>query len=336
MTRKWIAVLMHHQFRNWSDSIVTVALFVSAVLAVRRVAAWLLHEADGHALTSNVRFLLAGLAPLQYEPRLIFSAVLLVALGGCLFWQQNSRWTRQAAWPLFLAWAASVLAALVPIGLDRLGGLVLSVVITCLVTLISLPLGVLLALGRRSKVRLLSLICAGYVELMRSLPLLLVIYLIWVAIPLLSPGYVPHDLFRGLAALALFFAAYVSEYVRSGLQSVPKGQLDAAYALGLGTFDVNRDVVFPQALRVVVPTIAGNVLDIFNATPLLFIIGMTDFLRAGQLILANPAYTGKELEIYGFLALIYFAVGSLLTFVSRRLEDRVHEASHRKHNTFYA
>jgi general L-amino acid transport system permease protein len=171
--------------------------------------------------------------------------------------------------------------------------------------------------------------CTAYVELMRSLPLLLVIYLLWAATPLLFPTVEWQSFSRGLVGLSVFFAAYSCEYIRSGLQSVPQGQVDAARALGLRTWQIQRHIVFPQAMKVMVPTLVGNVLDIFNATPLLFIIGLTDLLRAGQIVLASPAHAGKETEVYVLLLAVYFLIGSALTYASRRLEGRLHVTARR-------
>ena len=127
---------------------------------------------------------------------------------------------------------------------------------------------------------------------------------------LLAPGNPVPDLVRGLLAFTLFFAAYVAEYVRSGLQSVPRGQIEAAASLGLSATQTSRDVVLPQALRVVTPALVGNVLDVFNTVPLLFIIGLTDFLRAGQMVLVDPQSNGRSYEIYLFMFAVYLVVSS--------------------------
>jgi len=214
-------------------------------------------------------------------------------------------------------------ALVAPAGWDRVGGLMMSVLFTLVASVLSVPLGVALAFGRRSKYAGVQVICTFYIEVMRSLPLILVVYCIWVVTPLLSPGYPGPDLVRGLLGFTLFFAAYVAEYVRSGLQSVPKGQIEAAQSLGMTPYYINRDVVLPQALRVVVPALVGNVLDIFNTVPLLFIIGITDFLRAGQMILVNPQSGGYTYEIYLFMFAVYLAIASVITFGARRLEARM-------------
>ncbi|BEV17809.1 amino acid ABC transporter permease [Herbaspirillum sp. DW155] len=217
----------------------------------------------------------------------------------------------------------AIMGLVAPAGWDRVGGLMMSVLFTLAASVLSIPLGVALAFGRRSRFAGVQVICTSYIEVMRSLPLILVVYCIWVVTPLLSPEHPGPDLVRGLFGFTLFFAAYVAEYVRSGLQSVPKGQVEAAQSLGMTPYYINRDVVLPQALRVVVPALVGNVLDVFNTVPLLFIIGITDFLRAGQMVLVNPQSGGYTYEIYLFMFTVYLAIASVVTFGARRLEAKM-------------
>jgi general L-amino acid transport system permease protein len=220
-----------------------------------------------------------------------------------------------------------IFAVLSPPGFEVWGGLLLSVVLTIVVSILTLPFGILLALGRRSRIASLRVICTAYIETMRSVPLILVVYWIWIIVPLLAPETSVPSLLRGMAGYALFFAAYVAEYVRSGLQAVPRGQVEAARSLGMGTWTLNVDIVLPQALRVVIPSLIGQVLDIFNGATLVFIIGLTDFLRAGQMILADPQNSGRTYEIYVFLFAVYFAIGGAITYASRRLEGHLARGS---------
>jgi general L-amino acid transport system permease protein len=234
----------------------------------------------------------------------------------------------QATWRKLVGpgWCVCVIAIallLAPAGSERCGGLLMSVLVTLLASVLSIPLGVLLALGRRSHYASARILCTGYIEVMRSLPLILIVYWVWVVMPLLAPGNPVPDLARGLVAFIFFFAAYMAEYVRSGLQSVPRGQVEAALSLGMSRSQVNRDVVLPQAVRVVTPALVGNVLDVFNTVPLLFIIGLTDFLRAGQMVLVNPQSGGRTYEMYLFMFAVYLAIASLITYGARRLEARM-------------
>jgi len=227
---------------------------------------------------------------------------------------------------LWAAGAIAVIAALASTDLDLIGGLLLSLLLTTTTAIASLPLGILLALGRRSRNVLLRVLCSAYIELARSLPLLLVVYWIWLMLPLLVPGWHTADIVRAGTAFALFVSAYVAEYIRTGLEAVQRGQIEAAEALGLRTTDINRYIVIPQALRTVFPALVGNVLEIFNAIPLLFIIGSVDLLRAGQIILSNPEYGANAMEMYLFVFIVYLAIGSTITALSRKIERRAGRA----------
>lgn len=218
----------------------------------------------------------------------------------------------------------AICAVLAPVGTNQWGGLLLSVLVTAIATLLSLPLGILLAFGRQSKFASIRLFCTGYIELVRSIPLICVVYWAWIIVPLIfPPKYHVPDLVRGVIGFALFFAAYAAEYVRAGIQGVPKGQEEAAQSLGLSKADESFIIVLPQALKSVLPALVGNVLDLFNNVPALFIIGLTDFLKAGQTILADPRYSGSQYEVYAFLFTVYFIVGSLISYATRRLETKM-------------
>ncbi len=216
-----------------------------------------------------------------------------------------------------------IVAVMAPPGVGLWGGLLLSVLLTLVTSVLSLPIGILLAFGRQSRLSSLHIICTWYIEVMRSVPLILVVYWIWILMPVLAPQWGLADVARGMIGFTLFYSAYVAEYVRSGLQAVPRTQTEAARSLGMSEFDINRSIVLPQALRVVVAPLVGNVLDIFNCAPLVFIIGLTDFLRAGQMILANPQYGDRTFEVLSFLLVTYFLIGSMITYAARRLEDHM-------------
>ncbi|NKK74847.1 ABC transporter permease subunit [Rhizobium leguminosarum bv. viciae] len=213
-----------------------------------------------------------------------------------------------------------VVLVLTPVGPSTWGGLLLSVLLTIFSAALTIPLGILLAFGRKSRVGSIRSLSTGYIEMMRAVPLILIVYCIWIVLPLLLPSFPVPDVVRGLLGFVIFYSAYAAEYIRSGLQAVPAGQVEAAEALGFSDADVKRLIVLPQAMRVALPGLVGNILDIFNYAPLVFIIGLTDFLRAGQMILANPQNSGQTYEIYVFLFVVYFAIGSVITLMARRLE----------------
>lgn len=276
------------------------------------------------ALLSGLLAMAAALVASAWSASVAPEAALVIATGFSV-WAigRRSEPLRENLTGIAFGVLVTVLLVLSPAGPSTWGGLLLSVVLTLTAALLTIPLGILLAFGRQSRIASLSALCTGYIEVMRSIPLILVVYCIWIAFPLVLPQFPLADVVRGLVGFTLFYSAYAAEFIRSGLQSVARGQREAAESLGLSDIDTKRIIILPQALRVAVPGLVGNILDIFNYAPLVFIIGLTDFLRAGQMILANPENSDRTYEIYVFLFLVYFVVGSVITFQARKLEQKL-------------
>lgn len=301
-------------WRTWAAAVILAGLFGATAGTAFRLSA--------HATALLVFILGLALLALAYRSPVSaawFGTGVVVAGAG---WVASMRFARfRDALPLiWLAGLVALFAVLVPPGVRTWGGLLLSILVTVVAGTLTLPIGILLAFGRRSHIPSLRLICTAYIELMRSVPVILIVYWVWISLPLLAREFSVADVARGMIGFTLFYSAYVAEFVRSGLQSVPKGQVEAAQTLGMSRFDINTSIVLPQALRVVLPSLVGNFLDIFNNTPLLFIIGLAEFLRSGQMVLANPEYGDRVYEIYVFLFITYFAIGCLITFAARRIE----------------
>jgi len=308
-------------WRAWT-ALLIIALLLGAALGCvftfRRH-----HAAILTLLVAGCLLVMAGTDPTSSA----FSVAGIVLFGIAWFGTSNFAAARELVIPASGIGLIAIFAVMAPPGTDLWGGLLLSILLTLVTSIVTLPIGILLAFGRRSRFSSVRMICTGYIEVMRSVPLILVVYWIWILMPVLTPQFNLADVARGMLGFTIFYSAYVAEYVRSGLQAVPRGQVEAARSLGMSEFDINRSIVLPQALRVVVPALVGNVLDIFNAAPLVFIIGLTDFLRAGQMILANPAYSDRAYEVYSFLFLTYFLVGSVITFLARKLEAHLARGS---------
>ena len=211
--------------------------------------------------------------------------------------------------------------ALLAVPMNLWGGLLLTLIITVVSLAIAFPLGIVLALGRMSGMPIIRWLSTGFVELMRGVPLVSILFLAWLMIPLFVPEeWRTPQLVRAIIGFALFNGAYISEYVRGGLQGVPKGQTEGAKALGLGPVDTTWRIVLPQAIRSVIPGLVGQAITAFKNTSLVVIIGLLDLLGITQSILANPRYLGLEQELYLFLMVLYFALASLMSFLGRRIE----------------
>jgi general L-amino acid transport system permease protein len=204
------------------------------------------------------------------------------------------------------------------------GGLMLDVIVSFVTVAGALPLGILLALGRRSQLRVIRTLSIGFIELWRGVPLLTVLFMSAVMVPLFLPQGVSVDrLIRAMVAFTLFNAAYMAETVRGGLQGVPEGQEEAAYSLGLSWWQVQAFVTLPQALRHVVPGIVNNIVDLFKDTSLITIIGLVDLLGAANQALKDPAWLGLAKEGYVFTAVMFFACCFAMSSYGRRVERRL-------------
>ena len=210
---------------------------------------------------------------------------------------------------------------------DRWGGLLLTVFLAIAGILISFPIGVLLALGRRSSFPAVRLVCTAYIELFRGVPLITVLFMAAYAVGfLLPPGMArPTLVTRALIGLVLFTSAYVAEIVRGGLQGVPRGQVEAAQALGLSPLKTTRLIVLPQALRSVIPALVGQFISLFKDTSLVFIIGVTDLLGVLRAVTSQPDFVGQGLivETLLFASFVYWAGSYWMSRESQRLEARL-------------
>lgn len=243
--------------------------------------------------------------------------------------QRSSRAVAQRiAWWLLLA--LPVLMFVLTYGLNpilpltdtrRWGGLLLTVMLSMVGIIASFPLGVLLALGRRSKLPVVRTACTLYIEFVRGVPLITVLFMAQLLVPLVNQDLANVDnVFRAMVGITLFSAAYLAENVRGGLQAIPPGQEEAAKALGLAGWQVTLFVTLPQALRLVIPALVGQFISLFKDTSLVAIVGLVDLAGISQATVAQTEFLGLRREVYIFISIIYFAFCYIMAALSRRLE----------------
>ncbi len=271
------------------------------------------------------RFILFGTYPYEQHWRPTLAILVFLAL-----------YTISAMRRFWTPWLAPVwLAGLALIGLlmwggvfglryvenERWGGLVLTLMLATFGIAFAFPLSILLALGRRSEMPAVRGICVGYIELIRGVPLISLLFMASVMMPLFLPGGVTVDkLLRAQIALILFAAAYLAEVVRGGLQAIPRGQYEAAEALGLPYWKRTALVILPQALKISIPPLVNTFIGLFKDTSLVVIIGLFDLLLALKTALNEPAWSGFGVEAYLFASLIYFVFCYAMSQYSQRLE----------------
>jgi general L-amino acid transport system permease protein len=204
------------------------------------------------------------------------------------------------------------------------GGLMLTVLIAVIGILLSFPLGVLLALGRRSQLPAVRLLSTGYIELIRGVPLVTILFMADIILPLFLPSEWRLDrVARAIGGITLFSAAYVAENVRGGLQAIPTGQVEASQALGLSGVQTNLYIVLPQALRSVIPANVGLFISLLKDTTLVTIIGLLELLGISRAILAQSESFGAQMEVYVFIAGVFFVLCYAMSQASYRLERQL-------------
>ena len=269
------------------------------------------------------RLIAFGTYPYEEHWRPALSSLLLVALWVVSAIDRKPRlilvWATGLTLIGFLMWGG--VFGLPYVENERWGGLILTLLLTTFGLAFAFPLAILLALGRRSDLPVVRALCVAYIELIRGVPLISVLFMASVMLPLFLPAGITVDkLLRAQVALILFAAAYLAEVVRGGLQAIPQHQYDSADALGLGSFQKTALIVLPQALRIAVPPLVNTCIGFFKDTSLVLIIGLFDLLSTIKVALNDPAWTGFGVEAYLFAAAVYFIFCYSLSLYSRRLE----------------
>ncbi len=224
-----------------------------------------------------------------------------------------------------------LLYGLPPLGLEivdtsRWGGLLITLVVAVVGIVTSMPLGILLALGRRARMPAVKTLSVIFIEFVRGVPLITVLFMASVMLPLfVPPAWAPDKLIRALVGVALFSSAYMAEVVRAGLQAIPKGQWEASSALGLGYWQSLRFVVLPQALRITIPNILNSYVALFKDTTLVFFVGIFDFLKTIETARANPVWATPVTSAsgYAFAALVYFVCCYSMSRYAAGIERRL-------------
>jgi general L-amino acid transport system permease protein len=201
------------------------------------------------------------------------------------------------------------------------GGLLLTLLLTAVGILVSFPMGILLALGRRSKLPIIRWTSIGYIELVRGVPLVTILFMAQIMLPLFLPTGMNIDrVLRAMVGIILFTAAYQAENIRGGLQVIPSGQYDAAKALGLSGAQTTVLIILPQALRNVIPVLVGQFIALFKDTSLVAIVGLLDLLGIAKSIVSQPTFIGLQREAYLFVTAIYWFLSYFMAYLSQRLE----------------
>jgi general L-amino acid transport system permease protein len=279
-------------------------------------------------IPTNLRFIIFGFFPYESQWR-PFAAMII--LFGLLFYSRDRKhWTKYLGY----GWIAGLFAmgllmkgglfGLSPVETTQWGGLPLTLLLSVFGLTAAYPLGVVLALGRQSKMRGVKLLCILYIELIRGVPLISLLFMSSFIFPLFLPeGIIIPSIIRAQVAIILFTAAYIAEVVRGGLQGMSRGQYEAAESIGLNYYLTMRLVILPQALKIVIPPTVSILISAFKDTSLVMIIALFDLLKTTQTVLSNPEWMGFSREAYIFIAILYFAGCFSMSNYSRKLEKEL-------------
>ena len=334
---KWVR---DNLFGNWASGAFTLLILFLLYKTLPPLVDWAFLEAvwrpDSKAcrasegacwgfIAEKHRFILFGTYPYDLHWRPAIATVLLIAMWIFSGFRANWRWWLAPLW----------LAGLTLIGIlmwggvfglpyvenERWGGLILTLLLSTFGVAFAFPLSILLALGRRSDLPVIRALCVGYIELIRGVPLISVLFMASVMLPLFLPAGVTIDkMVRAQLAIVMFAAAYLAEVIRGGLQAIPKGQYDAAHALALPYWRRTALIILPQALRISVPPLVNTFIALFKDTSLVLIIGLFDLLSTIKISLTEPAWNGFGIEAYVFASLVYFAFCFAMSRYSKSFE----------------
>jgi len=283
-------------------------------------------------VTNNVRFIIFGFFPYEWQWRPLLAMIILFTL---LIVSRNRRYWKK--W-LGYSWLIGLfvmglllkggLFGLPPVESTKWSGLPLTLLLSVFGLTAAYPLGVLLALGRQSRMPAIKALSVVYIETIRGVPLISLLFMSSVMFPLFLPeGITINNILRAQVAIILFTAAYIAEVVRGGLQAISRGQYEAAESLGLNYYQKMRLIILPQALKIVIPPSVGILISAFKDTSLVVIIGLFDLLKTTQATLSDPRWMGFSVEAYIFIALIYFTGCFSMSSYSRRLERELYRGT---------
>ncbi|WP_339845227.1 amino acid ABC transporter permease [uncultured Halopseudomonas sp.] len=339
-----VAWLRNNLFSSWFNGLLTLVALYLIWLIIPPLLQWAFLDADWVGQTRadctsegacwvfiKERFgqFMYGFYPAELRWRVNLTLILAILGAAPLF---VARMPRKAfygvgfliVYPLLAYWLLHGGMGLEVVRTSQWGGLMLTLVIAAVGIAGALPLGIALALGRRSDMPTIRVICVTFIEFWRGVPLITVLFMSSVMLPLFLPEGMSFDkLIRALIGVILFQSAYIAEVVRGGLQAIPKGQYEAAEAMGLGYWRMMGLVILPQALKMVIPGIVNTFISLFKDTSLVIIIGLFDLLNSIKQATTDPAWLGMATEGYVFAALVFWIFCFGMSRYSMHLERKL-------------
>ncbi|WP_269613716.1 amino acid ABC transporter permease [Prochlorococcus marinus] len=317
-------------FSNLLNTIVTLLIIVLISVTCINTFEWIIFKANWKVVISNLPLYAFGSYPPNEQWRPATWIISLLTLSIFTLWGPNWKCLRKN---LLIIWVGTIPLGLYllyggiglsPITSRHWGGLTLTILLTVCSSFFSLPFGIVLALCRQSSLPIIQKLSSIYIDGMRAIPLIAVLFFGQLLIPLFLPVGIQIDrVWRAIFAFTLFVSAYIAEDIRGGLQSIPNTQIEAANSLGLNQYQIIQFVLIPQALRIALPALTNQSIGLFQNTSLMAILGLVELLGVGRSILANPEFIGQYIEVYVWLACVYWMVCTIMAVLARHLEQRM-------------
>lgn len=326
-------------FPSLTSSILTIISFAFLYLTIPPLFDWLIFDAtwtgtkeeiskDGARwifIFEKINQFIYGFYPEDqyYRPNLVLAIFIAYVIG---FRQINNTYAR--AFIIITFPIISVVLLYGGFGLEvipttKWGGLLLTIVVAAVGIIVSFPIGILFALGRQSNMPIIKTISVMYIEFIRGVPLITLLFMSSVILPLFFPENMDFDkLLRALIGITLFQSAYIAEVIRGGLQAIPKGQYEAADSIGLSYWQAMGLIILPQALKISIPNIVGSFISLFKDTTLVLIIGLFDVLAMVTLTSSDPNWLGFETEGYVFVTFVYWVICFSMSKYAKSIEEK--------------
>ena len=316
-------------FSNLPNSIFTFFIVFILILSTFNTLKWIFISANWEVVTSNLSLYIYGNYPEIeiWRPAIwilsLFFLSIITLLGSRLKSIRRNillGWICTIPLGLYLLYGG---IGLTPVLSRNFGGLTLTIFLTVCSAILSLPIGIILAFCRQSSLPVINKLSSIYIDAMRSVPLIAVLFFGQLLIPLFLPLGVEIDrVWRAILSFTLFVSAYIAEDIRGGLQSIPLRQIEAANSLGLSQFQIIWFVLIPQSLRIALPALTNQCIGLFQNTSLMAILGLVELLGIGRSILANPKFISQYIEVYVWLACVYWVVCTIMAVLARYIEKR--------------
>lgn len=327
---KLVTYIRRTAFSNLIDSSLSLIIICLITFFGSSIFKWIIWHADWSVVTHNLPLYLFGIFPSEKRWRPALWLFLIVVLTCLTLLGPRWQWLRKSlplAWLGIIPIGISLLAGglvILPVPSRYWGGLTLTIILMSCSALIAFPMGIVLALGRQSKLKLIKYLSAVYIDAMRAIPLIAILFFGQLLIPLFLPvGVEVSRVFRAILAFSLFVSAYVAEDIRGGLQAIPGNQTEAAEALGLSKVQVTKFIILPQALIIAIPALTNQAVGLLQNTSLMSILGLVELLGISRSLLANPDFIGLYTEVYVWLAAMYWVVCTFMALLARHIEQNI-------------